>query len=119
MEQFLPWLQEEHDAIMGCEAEALQALKSGDKAGYEEHMRAKAQLLAELGQKAEALLSQSSDPAADEVAETLNRFSGSAAMALRLGSVFFMSALLYKDDHKAGEPDNLQTLITSLSGDGS
>jgi hypothetical protein len=42
-------------------------------------------------------------------------FSKNAQTALRLDSVFYMSALLYPGDHQKGEPDNLEKLIASLS----
>lgn len=118
MQQFLPWLQEEHDAIMGCEAEALRLLKAGDKQGYEDHMRGKAVRLAALAGKAKDILANVPGSAAREAEDTLARFSGSASMSLQLNSVFFMSALLYKDEHKADEPDNLQTLINTLTREG-
>lgn len=117
MQQFVRWLQEEHDAIMGCEAEALRLLKAGDKAGYDEYMRGKATRLAALAEKARRLLVGVPGPEAARVGDVLARFSGSAAMSLQINSVFFMSALLYKDEHKADEPDNLQALINSLTGE--
>jgi hypothetical protein len=43
-------------------------------------------------------------------AERLRAFSASAALALRLNSVFFMSALLFPEDHRPGTPDDLTLL---------
>ena len=44
----------------------------------------------------------------------LEGFSASARMSLRLNSVFYMSALLYPDDHKPGQPDNLTLCIDRM-----
>ena len=45
----------------------------------------------------------------------LRAFSASANNALRLGSLFYMSALLYPEDHKPGQPDDMQVFIASLT----
>lgn len=115
MSEFLVWLQGEHDAIMACEAQALKELKEGDKDAYAAHMREKATRLAELAPKAGARLGELPGDVAQRVNATLSAYSGSAAMSLRLNSVFFMSALLYKDEHKPDEPDNLQAFINALA----
>ena len=44
----------------------------------------------------------------------LESFSASARLSLRLNSVFYMSALLYPDDHKPGQPDNLTLCIDRM-----
>lgn len=112
MSDFVTWLQGEHDAIMRCEQEALTELNAGNKAAYYDKMHRKAELLAALADKVKPFVAK--DPALQHVEHVLEGYSGNAAMALRLNSVFFMSALLYKDEHKVGEPDNLQALINSL-----
>jgi len=49
-----------------------------------------------------------------EISTRLEQFSMSAGAALRIGSVFFMTALLYPEDHKPGEPNDLETYISEL-----
>jgi hypothetical protein len=44
----------------------------------------------------------------------LRAFADGARTALDLGSVFYMSALLYRDNHEAGEPDKLRALVEDL-----
>lgn len=99
-------------AVKAIEAEAESILHgSGDQAAYAAKMRQKAELLAALAEDSDALVTalEQSDPVLGEAAgQRLEAFSGSAATSLRVGSVFFMSALLYNDDHKPGEPNNLE-----------
>lgn len=106
--------------VKTIEAEA-QALLQGqpDQAGYAAKMREKAALLADLAEDAEGLVSavEGKDAVLGSVAaERLEAFSGSAATSLRVGSVFFMSALLYPDDHKPGEPNNLELFAEEVRG---
>lgn len=98
--------------VKALEAEAEAQLHgAGGQAAYAAMMREKATLLAALAEDAEQLVSalEGSDALlGSAVADRLEAFSGSAATSLRVGSVFFMSALLYNDDHKPGEPNNLE-----------
>lgn len=103
------WLIVQHEVIMDHERKALDHLAAGDKKGYEQEMALKARALADLSA---AKTFAGTIPAG--VSDTLKRFSASAANALNLGSSFYMSALLYNDDQKPDEPDNLLRLIQSL-----
>lgn len=109
------WLKARHAAIMADEAEALARLKAGDTQGYNEKMRAKAEAVASLAKDAAPVLAPLPDALREPVLRGLLRFSQSAAMGLKLGSVFYMSALLYPDDHKPGEPDNLALFIGEIA----
>jgi hypothetical protein len=95
-----------------------QALLSGtpDQPGYEALMREKATLLSNITEDAEDLVDALPKAKADDVAARLEQFSGNAAMSLKIGSVFFMSALLYPDEHKPGEPNNLELLAAEVRG---
>lgn len=99
-------------AVKAIEAEAEAILhETGDQAGYAAKMRGKAELLAALAEDGDGLVTalEQADPALGEAAgQRLEAFSGSAATSLRVGSVFFMSALLYNDDHQPGQPNNLE-----------
>ncbi|MDE5879318.1 MAG: hypothetical protein K2G99_04765 [Desulfovibrio sp.] len=110
----IEWLKGRHAAIMADEQEALARLKAGDTEGYNEKMRAKAEAVAALAKDAAPVLAGLPEAVREPVLRGLMRFSQSAAMGLKLGSVFYMSALLYPDDHKPGEPDNLALFIARL-----
>ncbi|MDR0339012.1 MAG: hypothetical protein LBH65_01910 [Desulfovibrio sp.] len=110
----LSWLRERHAEIMGHEKAALAALEKNDTDGYRRFMVDKAVRIAALGEDAAAPLAALPDDIREAASSALRRFSGGAQNALRLDSSFYMSALLYPDDHKKGEPDNLQRLIAEL-----
>lgn len=78
----------------------------------------KAELLIALSDEAKPLLASLPGEARFNLALALERFSGSARNAIQLNSVFYMSALLYPDDHKKGEPDNLQLFIERVEREG-
>ena len=72
-----------------------------------------ANLLSEYAEESSMLGPQEVEKA-EGAAETIHRFSKGANTALKLDSVFYMSALLYPDEHKKGEPNNLERLIAWL-----
>ncbi|HAS90674.1 MAG TPA: hypothetical protein DCS48_15460 [Desulfovibrio sp.] len=77
---------------------------------YRELMRRKAMKLSGLAKEAESLTKS----VKAEVAERIERFSLSASQSLEIGSVFFMSALLYPDDYKEGEPNDLEIFAAEV-----
>lgn len=111
---FLSWLDGEHDRIMDCEHRALEALNNGNTDEYRKLMRQKAEMLANIADAAKPYAAGLSPALAGKVLHVLQNFAGSAATSLQLNSIFYMSALLYRDDHKPGEPDNLEVFIRSL-----
>lgn len=114
----IAWLRARHAAIMATEREALARMEAGDIPGYTAKMRAKAESLAALARDAAPELASLPDALRARVSGGLMRFSQSAATALSLDSVFYMSALLYPDEHKPGEPDNLALFIERLGKEG-
>ena len=78
----------------------------------------KARLLASLEEEGETYLEGLPEPLQDQAGHRLHRFSASARNALRIGSIFYMSALLYPEDHKPGQPDDLQVFIRRLRDEG-
>ena len=101
--------------IKGIEAQAQAILLGkGDQTGYQALMRQKAELLAALYDDADALVDALPGSKPIEAGARLEEFSGNAANALRIGSVFYMSALLYPDDHKPGEPNNLELFAAEV-----
>ena len=77
-------------------------------------MRRKAELLASMAEDAKPLLEPFPGETRFNCALALEGFSASARMSLRLNSVFYMSALLYPDEHKPGQPDNLTLCIDRM-----
>lgn len=110
------WLRKRSAAVRECEQKAVAALHDGnDESAYRELMKEKARLLASLAGDAAPLVDALSGREKERARESLDAFSQNARTALRLDSVFYMSALLYPDDHQKGEPDNLEKFIASLA----
>ena len=114
--ELLKWIEQVSDLIRKTEAGALARLEQGDVDKYNEGMRAKAELLAGLSTEAAPRLKGVDGKIASHVKAELARFSTSAARSLEIGSVFFMSALLYPDDHRPGEPNNFDLFASELAG---
>ena len=110
----IKWLRNRHAEVMAAEAQALARLDAGDTPGHNEHMRLKAELLAAMAEDAKPLLEPLPGETRFNYALALEGFSASARMSLRLNSIFYMSALLYPDDHKPGQPDNLILCIEHM-----
>ena len=101
--RLVAWLEEMHARVMQAEQAALAVM--GDMPAYTARMQEKARLLASLEEEAEAYLEELPEQLQDQAGHRLHRFSASARNALRIGSIFYMSALLYPEDHKPGQPD--------------
>lgn len=114
MNSVVEWLEQQHQQIMECERQAMAMLASDDVDKYRAKMHEKAELLAALAERARPELASLPSAVRGHVEHGLRRFSDSAGTALSLDSVFYMSALLYRDDHKKGEPDNLELFIQGL-----
>lgn len=111
------FLDEKARKVKTLETEAEAVIHGkGDQAGYEAKMREKAELLSRLSGEAAPLVAALGRGLADAAAERLDGFSQNAAMSLKVGSVFFMSALLYPDEHKPGEPNNLELFAAEVRG---
>ena len=109
------WLTEAHRDLKKVESDALAALyENKDEAAYRDLMRERAERLADLADGAADALQGVPEPLHTEAAQTLKRFSRGAERALELDSVFYMSALLYPDEHQPGDPDNLERLIAGI-----
>ena len=110
----IKWLRNRHAEVMAAESQALARIDAGDTPGHNAHMRLKAELLASMAEDAKPLLEPLPGEARFNYALALEGFSASARMSLRLNSVFYMSALLYPDDHKPGQPDNLTLCVDRM-----
>ena len=115
LQSFKIWLQIRHDVILTKEKEAISALSSGNRLAYDAGMREKAEMLKNLYKEAEPKLRNIPLANQERIRKILANFSQNAATALSLDSVFYMSALLYPDDYKENEADNLQKLVDSIA----
>lgn len=103
------WLDGRIASLRELEEQAREVIEEqGDQAGYERLMREKALLLADLEEQGRDILKEAGGPEADKLRQRLAAFSAGASMALEVGSVFFMSALLYPEDHQPGQPNDLE-----------
>ncbi len=108
----LIWLEQQASTIRTIEQEARDIVEgSKDAAAYTALMHKKAHVIAALADDAAPLLGTIAPQTKEAIATDLGRFSYGASKALELDSVFYMSALLYPDEHKPGEPNNLEKLI--------
>lgn len=119
-EAALEWLRAEHARIMDVEQSAIARLGQEDITGYREGLRQKALLVADLAARAHRELDRIAgltEAQKNRIVLALEPFSASAENGLALNSPFYMSALLYPDDHKPGQPDNLWLCIERLAGE--
>lgn len=118
-EEFVLWISQQSQAVLALEEKGRAALyEAKDETAYRDIMRQKAELLSGLASAAAPLLRALPPSGIRERAEnTLAAFSQSAATSLRIGSVFFMSALLYPDEHQAGAPNNLELLANEVAAE--
>ena len=110
--EFVLWLEGRIHEVVRIEEEALLKLETGDSEGYRADMRGKAELLAALPK--EAPLASLPSEIRYKAQTRIWDFARNAATALSLDSVFYMSALLYPDDHRRGEPNNLERFLEEL-----
>ncbi|MDY0226725.1 hypothetical protein SAMN04488082_11511 [Desulfomicrobium apsheronum] len=115
MTDFLNFLRDQIRQVRDIETNAHDLLhNAGDDAGYREAMHRKAELLATLSTNAAPFLDALSLERRPMIEHKLDMFSQSARRSLDIGSVFYMSALLYPDDHKPGEPNTLEIWLAEL-----
>ncbi|WP_428561567.1 MAG: hypothetical protein ACP59X_19220 [Solidesulfovibrio sp. DCME] len=98
--------------VRRLEAEAARALhEDGDTAAHRARLTEKCLVLEALPEDAGPVLAASSADGAAAFAAGLEDFARRAAMALSLESIFFMGALLYPEDYKDGEPNDLERFM--------
>jgi hypothetical protein len=112
--KFLNWLEESCSRIKNLESGMKESLKRGDEEAYKKLLLEKAHFLAGAAQAAKDVL-QGLPAGGREYAESrLKAFSAGARAALSLKSYFYMSALLYDDEHARGAPNNLELLLDEM-----
>lgn len=101
--------------VKRLEADAAQALHTGQEDIYRARMLEKAQTLAHLERQGQPFLSTLAPDMQKSVAKRLQQFSASAFTSISLDSVFYMSCLLYPEDYVPGNPNDLEIFTDSIS----
>lgn len=114
--ELIEFLEDKAATVRRLEEEGESALQSDGQLAFQVKLEEKAELLSLLGEKAWSLTEKVEGELSREIARQLEQFSMSASAALRIGSVFFMTALLYPEDHAPGEPNDLENYIVELKG---
>ena len=118
VENYAVWLEKANEAVLDKETQAKSRLAGADYAdAYKNLMVAKAEIIRQLPQEFQQAF-PGKDPAVraawERIMSRLRDFAAGAENALAVGSPFYMSALLYPDEHQPGEPNNLELLIAEL-----
>lgn len=114
LNELIDFLEEKAALVRRLEQEGDAVLETEGQLGFQAKLEQKAEVLAELGEKAWPLTEKIEGDLGDDITQRLEQFSMSASTALRIGSVFFMTALLYPEDHEAGQSNDLENLIEEL-----
>lgn len=114
LNEVIKFLEATNREILKLEAEGDAVIESDGQRAFQAKLEKKAELLASLAEKGAELTAAVGGDLGRSIDKRLFRFSTSAATALRIGSVFFMTALLYPEDHKPGEPNDLAVFIAEL-----
>lgn len=102
--------------IRRLEAEAGEALHGrGDVAGHRALMVEKCEALVDLPEAVEPLLAKTDSPAAREYLDGLADFARRAGQALDLGSIFYMTALLYPEEYAEGDKNDLEEFLDEFA----
>ena len=114
LSELIVFLEKINADVVRLEAEGEAALQSEGQRAFQIKLEEKTKILADLAEKAWVYTEKIDGELGEKIAQRLEQFSMSAGTALRIGSVFFMTALLYPEDHKPGEPNDLETYIEEL-----
>lgn len=115
IESLKSFLEAKASQVRSIEADAQEFMgETGDQEGYEKRMVEKAKLLAALADDAEPYFNDIDPALLTQIRARLQRFSSSAGNALSIGSVFYVYALLYPEDYREGEPNDLEEFIAGL-----
>jgi len=108
-------LREVAGTIRALEAEAREALHvRDDMATHRKKMQEKAMVLMDLPDLAHPYIRGLNPSKANKIMKGLKDFSRRAAQALDLSSIFYLSSLLYPDDYKEGEKNDLERFIDTI-----
>ena len=116
LRKLIDMLEKVNAEVKRIEAEADVIMEGGEQFAFQAKLEKKAELLASLTRKGAPFTAEIGGDLGKSTDDRLDQFSTSAATALRIGSVFFMTALLYPEGHQPGEPNDLETFIDELKG---
>ena len=109
------YLRNQAEKIREIEAQANVFLHTdNNQEKYNALMKEKAELLSALHDGAKEAAGEDILAAHPEIDARLAKFSQSAKSSIGVNSVFFMSALLYPEDYKDGDNNDLENFIESL-----
>ncbi|MDL2272221.1 hypothetical protein LJC23_04225 [Desulfovibrio sp. OttesenSCG-928-I05] len=113
---FLDWLDERCLFLRHLEKEAAEVARTESASPRYRHlMLQKALFLEAMGEEAEPFMNNIPVPMAETARARFQRYAASAQQAMDLDSPFYMSALLYPEDHRPGEPNDLESLHAQLA----
>lgn len=113
---FLDWIDERCIFLRHLEKEAARvAEEENGSPRYRRMMLQKALFLEAMGEEAEPLLRDIPAPMAETARARFRRYAAGAQQAMDLDSPFYMSALLYPEDHRPGQPNDLEALHAELT----
>ena len=114
--QFLAWLEFCVSRVKDFEAEIKKQLALDDEEAYKQTLLDKAMFIASLAKEGQAYLHALKEGDREFVKDNLANFSEHADWALKLKSYFYMSALLYPDEHRPGAPNYLDVFAAEMRG---
>lgn len=113
--KIIDYLKEAAASVRELEAEAEDALFNKDDADiYRSKLEQKAVLIIDLESELEDFMTGLDPLVSRRIKAGLSRFALSAERGLGLGSLFYLSALLYPEDHVEGEKNDLENFIGML-----
>lgn len=113
----MTYLEQVGHQINTFEKNAKKALENNNSVEYKDIMRKKAELLASLAVQIVSYdFSGLPDAVKARINEQIAAFSASAKNSLELNSSWYMSALLFAEDHKEGAPNNFDVFLSELKG---
>lgn len=108
-------LQSAAERIRRIEDEAREALYvKDDTEAHRRKLQEKTMLLMELTDLVDPFLEGMAKDIRAEIETGLKSFARRASQALELSSIFYMSALLYPDDYREGDPNDLELFVDQL-----
>ncbi len=113
--KIIDYLKEAAASVRELEAEAKDALFNKDDVDiYRSRLEQKAMLIIGLESEIEDFTAGLDPTLSRRIMGGLSRFALSAERGLGLDSLFYLSALLYPEDHVEGEKNDLENLIRVL-----
>ncbi len=103
------------EKIRHLEHEAREALfLKDDSEAYGQKLQEKTMILMELPEMVSSFYEGMADDIRGEIETGLHSFAMRATQAWELSSIFYMSALLYPEDYREGDPNDFELFIDRL-----